>query len=212
MTDRTLGLAEVIQVAVKAQLLDTHTAMPAVVVSYDRNTQTASIQPAIKRRYLDGLAVNLPIIQNVPVQFPSNNHSFSHFDLYKDDEVLLIFSERSIDNWIKKGGVVESQDKRIHSLTDAFCVPGVRSEKQVFTPIGPEGSFEITNNGNSFIISKDGKIKINNEENELMAVMVELLTEMIAGKNLTTGGPLPKDPSYIAKLEGIKTKMESFLL
>jgi hypothetical protein len=212
MTKRTIGLAEIMQKAVKTQLLETHTSMPAVIISYDREKQTASVQPAIKRRYLDGVAVNLPIIQNVPVQFSSNKHSFVHFDLYRDDEVLLIFSERSIDNWVKKGGVVESTDKRMHSITDAFCVPGVRSEKKTFTPEGPEGSFEITNDGNSFIISKDGKIKINNSENELVAVMVELLTEMISGKNLTGVGPLEKSPDYIAKLDGIKVKMESFLL
>ena len=212
MTDRTDSLAQIIQTAVKSALVDTHTSMPGCIVSYNRDLQTCSVQPCIKRRYSTGEVVNLPIIQNVPVQFPGGGEFKMHYDLEKDDDVLIMFSERSIDEWIKKGGTVESTQKRIHDLTDAFVIPGVLPEPKAYSPQGPKGSFEISNGSNSFIISKDGKIKISNDDSELVSVLIELMTEMITGKNLTGVGPLGKDPQYLMKLNEIKTKLEGFKL
>lgn len=212
----TPSMADVIQDAMKGLLKDTHTSMPGRVISYDRTKQLAQIQPSLKRRYKDGRVINLPIIQNVPVLFQGNGAVRTHFDLVPGDYVLLLFSERSIDKWQVSGGEVLPGDRRMHHLSDAICIPGIRPNSETEIPKGNPGSYVVSNGENYFEVKADGKFVVKNSSNELMAVIVELLQEMItetekhiAGKNLTAIGPLEKEPIYITQLEDTKAKYEA---
>lgn len=220
----TLTLAATIQVAINSILRDTHTSMPGIIVSYDRAKQLAQVQPALKRKLVNGEELSYPVIQNVPVLFQGNETIKTHFDLKKGDSVLMIFSERSIDKWQDSGNEIVPGDKRKHHISDAICIPGLRPNTKAFEPKGSEGSFVIENDGSFFEIKNDGKFLIKNSENELMSVLVELVDEIVttltndaAGNNLTSTGPQPKDPGYVAlingsksKIEAIKAKLESF--
>lgn len=207
----TPTLQSLLQLSVKNALKEVHTSMPACVESYDREKQICSVVPCLKRVYSDGREVTLPLISNVPVCFQGSNDVHIHFDLKKGDEVLLVFSERSIDKWIVNGGTLASGDRRMFDLSDAIAIPGLRAIGNSFSPNSEVGSLEISN-GKSFLeVTNSGKWVIQNEKNELFSVLVELIDKMIEGKNLTTGGPLPKDPEYIAALNGIKEKLESFV-
>lgn len=54
------------------------------------------------------------------------------------------------------------------------------------------------------------KIKIENEENELMSVLSEFMDETIKGKTLTAIGPQPWDAVTIQKLQAVKAKLDTF--
>lgn len=127
-------LASNIKQGVDARLKDLHTAMPAIVESFDAEKQLATIQPAIRRIFItrDGdkeilVPSDLPILINVPVIFPRGGGFSLTFPVKKGDECLLTFCERSIDNWHETGEVKAPGARRFHSLSDATAFVGLSS-------------------------------------------------------------------------------------
>lgn len=176
-----ITLPELLNQAIDSRLADFNVCLPGVVESYDRTKQTAKIQPALKRKYLDGRVVNLPIINNVPIVFPRSTSSFIHFDLKKGDYVTLIFSQRSLDAWKEAGGVVSPNDPRRFNLSDAYGIPGGFPKSRGFTPSGAAGAIELSNKKNFVSLEEDGSVKI---ENEVGKVNVKSDGEL----NFTNGG------------------------
>lgn len=107
-------------------------ALPAEVVSYNPALQTLTAKPTVSGRYQDpetGALVPFPIpaISNVPVAFPGAGLFSITWDLVPGDPVLLVFADRSLDEW-KSTGLPETvpADVRRHDLTDAVAIPGLR--------------------------------------------------------------------------------------
>ena len=120
---------EVMSLAVNHYLQDVHTCMPGTITEYDPVKQRVSVKPSIKRRIVhsDGTEATeeIPVIPNVPMQFPRGGGAFFALPMKKGDPVLLHFAERSIDSWASSsGGVVDPNDVRMHDLTDAIATPG----------------------------------------------------------------------------------------
>lgn len=127
-------LPSVINQAIESKMVDLHTSTPGIVDSFDAETQTASVQPAIRRIFktLDGeneilVPTDLPLLINVPVIFPRGGGFSLTFPVKEGDECLLVFCERSIDNWHTYGGVKRPISRRFHSLSDAVCHVGLSS-------------------------------------------------------------------------------------
>ena len=124
--NETPTMAGALQAVIQTALLQMNTCLPGEVQSYNPLTGTVNVQPSIKRKYVkDAEVVLLPIINNVPLVFPRANDAAITFPVKKGDSVLLIFSQRSIENWKTTGGTVEAGDPRHHDLSDAFAIPGV---------------------------------------------------------------------------------------
>lgn len=217
-------LATLLQTAIDARLCDVHTSLPGIVKSYDRVTQTAKIQPSLMRKYSDGRVVSLPIINRVPIIFPRSKGKFIHFDLEPGDEVTLVFSERSLDTWKEKGGLVSPNDPRKFSLSDAKAYPGGSSIPNVFIPNGAQGSIEMSNGTNHMVIEKDGKTTIKNEggfiemssagkfkitdnTEELVSLISDLADE--CSKILTNTVYGPQAPINKAAFTALKAKIDS---
>jgi len=127
-------LASNIKEGIANRLKDLHTSMPGTIESFDPVTQTASIQPAIKRVFITREGVtetltptNLPILINVPVSFPRGGGFSMTFPVTKGDECLITFCERAIDTWHKFGGIRTPNAKRFHHLSDATATVGLSS-------------------------------------------------------------------------------------
>ena len=126
----TPTLAEVLQAAIRAELLDVHTMLPCKVKSYASETQKASIIPLLRKKYRDESIVDLPVINDVPVQWPSGGEAFIHLPLAAGDTGIAIFCEKSLDIWLSgSGGVVSPEDPRHHDISDAVFIPGVKTFK-----------------------------------------------------------------------------------
>ena len=127
-------LASNIKEGIANRLKDLHTSMPGIIESFDPVTQTASIQPAIKRVFITREGVtetltptNLPILINVPVSFPRGGGFSMTFPVVKGNECLITFCERAIDTWHKFGGIRTPNAKRFHHLSDATATVGLSS-------------------------------------------------------------------------------------
>ena len=164
---------------IEGRLKDLHTCLPGIIASFDPDTQTASVQPAIKRIFTEKGAVNLPLCVDVPVQFPGGGDFFLTFPVKPGDECMLHFSERCIDFWHANGGVQLPGEYRLHDLSDAVATVGINSQPRkipVFNAtdtelrsragdiritVKPSGTIEAVNPEGSHVLGADGSMTIN---------------------------------------------------
>ena len=98
-----------------------HVAMPGTVLSFDPETATVSVQPALRRRTPAGAVMTAPVLDGVPVFLPAPD-----FVPQAGDSCLLIFADFCIDGWASAGGPVLPPSPRMHDLSDAFAIVGFR--------------------------------------------------------------------------------------
>lgn len=131
MTPYVPNLAELLSGHVSRSLSELHTAMPGRVERYDRTTQTADVQPLVKRAVADEAGVesleSLPVVPSVPVVFPGAGDYAITFPIARGDTVLLVVASASLDRWLARGGEVDPDDERTHALSDAVAIPGLRA-------------------------------------------------------------------------------------
>lgn len=162
--EQTPSLAQVIKDMVDSSLFDVRVSMPAKVVEYDHETQKVTVQPIFKREYKDGTKLQLPKIYNVPVAFQRAGESIITMPLEKDNYVLLVCCDRSLEKWLSNGGDVTPDDVRHHSLSDAVAIPGVY-------PFNDPAS---VNNANDIIIKNqkgNGKLELRLKTNGHLQIL-----------------------------------------
>lgn len=221
--NETPSFAQVIQDHIEARLCDVHVALPASVEVYDHATQKATVQPQIKRIYRDGDEVLIPKIQDVPVAWPRANSAFLHFPLKKGDQVLLIFSERSIDEWKSQGGEVTPSERRKHAFSDAFALAGGYSfadpatvpdaenlwliHDKAMMKMRANGTMEFEGNKFKTTFDQSGKFKFEgNGGEELMKILSETLDLCSKMTTNTIFGPL--QVNEFAQFTALKTRLD----
>lgn len=121
--------AGLIRDAMEARLESVFTALPGEVIRYDADKQAADVQPMIKRvvRRSDGSAQaeDLPILPNVPVVFPAAGGFRLTLPVAKGDPVLLVFTQRPIDEWRRTGELSHPGDLRLHHPSGVVALPGL---------------------------------------------------------------------------------------
>lgn len=201
---------DIIRGAIDARLNTLHTALPGIVVSYDPDSNKATIQPALNKNYVTGMQP-MPILENVPVMFPN----FIRFPVNEGDYVLLVFAERSLDLWLSVGGQVTPTDPRKFDLSDAIAIPGLVPFTETFSDnnnqdfvINYAGSnIRIESNGN-IIIETGNRVGIGNATTEVLNILSQLmgLLQGPAVMGAAFGGPL--NPAFTAQVALIKAQLD----
>jgi hypothetical protein len=128
--NETPELETVLEEAVRTGMMDLRVALPCRVEKYNKERQEVDLQPLIKKQYRSNdEIVSLPIIPSVPVHFQSSDDggAFISLPLKVGDLGFCIVCDRSIDKWLSGDGQeVFPDDNRIHNLTDAIFLPGLR--------------------------------------------------------------------------------------
>jgi len=128
--------------------------MPGIIQSFDPETVTCVIQPAIKGSETDEagnpVSLNLPLLVDVPVVFPRGGGVTLTFPVKAGDECLVIISDCCIDFWWQSGGVQEPVDTRRHDLSDAFAIVGPQSQAQKISGISSSAAQLRTDDGAAF--------------------------------------------------------------
>ena len=145
---------------IEGRLKDLHTCLPGIIASFDPDTQTASVQPAIKRIFTEKGAVNLPLCVDVPVAFPGGGDFFLTFPVKAGDECILMFSERAIDNWHASGGTQTPAEYRLHDLSDGIAIVGLNSQPHKLAALQMTGAELRTRSRSTYIRLEDGTIYI----------------------------------------------------
>lgn len=204
MSEVTPTLSQVLKDAINSRLIDMRVSIPAIVTKYDSEKQTVSAQPALLTKDDDGNTDPLPVVSNIPVLFHRANKAFITMPIVVGDSVLLIFSDRSIDRWKVKGGLVDPNDARIHDLTDAFAIPGGYPSGSVIEQTVDTEAIQIGNDKTTMKIHPDGKLQVENDMYELVTILSDLIQGIIDARVITLLGPMPllslTDPFPLIKL------------
>lgn len=143
-----------------------NTSMPAKVINTDNldRDQTVDVLPMINNAFDDGTALEYPPILDVPVIFPSAGGGLLSFPIAVDDTILLVFSQKSLDEWMESrsfGNVgFTPSDKRTYSLNDAIAFPGLYTKKNNLQPNTTD--VELKFNGMSITLQESGSLSIDN--------------------------------------------------
>jgi hypothetical protein len=105
---------EVIHESIKRSLDGVHTAIPAIVSTYNAALQQVAVQPVI-----DGM----PPLEDVPVAWPRGGGHFLHMPIIPTDAVLLVFCEQDFNPWRLGGIPLAPALLRRHGLF-AYAIPG----------------------------------------------------------------------------------------
>jgi len=127
---RSPELVEVLRAVMDKALSDVYVALPGKVEKYDAQLQKADVKPLIQEPYInedgtEGLD-DLPVLTDVPVWFPRGGGYFLSLPVQTGDNVLLIFNDLSIDNFMASVGSrsLDPVDLRKHDISDAVAIPG----------------------------------------------------------------------------------------
>lgn len=130
---------EALRVAMEGHQAGIWTALPGILQSYDEKVLTCTVQPSVQgqQREQDGSwkDVNLPVLLDCPVIFPSGGGFALTFPLKKGDEGLIIIASRCIDSWWYSGGVQKQARVRMHDLSDGFFLPGPFSKPRALSNV-----------------------------------------------------------------------------
>lgn len=138
------------------------TAMPGIVKAYRRTASdglVVDVQPAIQALIRqvpsgEGKWVNMPLLLDCPVYFPSGGGFTLTFPIAVGDECLVVFASRCIDAWFESGGSANQQaELRMHDLSDGFAFVGFRSKPQTLSPTPSATAVELRSDGGETKIS-----------------------------------------------------------
>jgi hypothetical protein len=153
-------MAQAVLDAIWSVLNGIHTALPGHVTEYDATKQRASVKPQLKKNFLDGTELSLPVITDVPVVFPRTAKASLTFPVEQGDKVLLVFSERSLEEYLSLGTETKPQDRRKFDLSDAIAILGLYS----FADTSPSDgeSVELKYQDAKVTIKRDGEMSLDN--------------------------------------------------
>ncbi len=212
----TPKMTEVLRQAIEQRICDLYTSMPGEIAEYDINTGLCTVKPLLKRKYVaETNSIELPLIANVPVCFPRMGKSRLRLPVTIGDEGEIRWQMRSIDIWLKTGGTVDPVDPRKFNIADATFWPGLTSQANKPVLNGAATSLVLENDKGFIEVTPSGKFKITNGTEEVLAIIVDTLTEMIdemneQGNNDFTNTIFgPQQPVNFAAYNSLKTKYEA---
>lgn len=209
MSQEVTYLVDAIRSAVQSRLVDVRVSIPAVVTKFYPADQTADVQPSLRRKLPDGSLVNLPVVNRAPVQYPRTARGGVKFPLFPGDQVTLLISDRSLDVWKSKGGLVDPAEGRMFNLSDAQVIPGV------FAPAEAEEGFPdadmIVEWGSSRLrLKEDGTMGLGAVGGEELLTILKDLADACADIKTTVDG-FPTPPNNAGDFSAIAGRLAALI-
>lgn len=188
----TPTLADLLDAVFTARMAEIPHALPGVVISYDRTSQSATVRPCVRfRRILEGGVEEYyqpPAIGGVPVGF-SNGGAGSYsitFPIEPGDLVFIVFVDRSIEEYLDaatpaKAADVTPTDTRRFSLQDCYALPVGRPFKAALPSDDVRADALRINAGNAYIEVKGSEITVEAATVKLGATASESLLKSSFG-------------------------------
>lgn len=121
-------LSEYLKTEFEYSMAEMWFACPGVVssISGDLSDLRVNVKPVINELYADGSTEEHLDILSVPVIMPGSSTTLISFPVNPGDTVLLVFSQRSMDNFkIGNGQPTQPNDARKFQAEDAIAIPGL---------------------------------------------------------------------------------------
>jgi hypothetical protein len=209
-------MTDAIRNSVLYQLMNIHTAFPGSIVDYDYTTQKASIQPVIDKKYTDGTTQPMPILNNVPVIFPSSGGAGITMPVKPGDTCLVVCCERSIDDWLATGTQGPPFDPRKLDLSDGVAIMGLYPFTETSTAdnntdllVSYSGSsIRIKENGD-ILIKTSSKVAIGTATTEVLDVISQLMTLLQGGLVMGAAFNGPLNVAFTSQVSTLQTQLNT---
>ena len=177
----TKSLPQLLLDYLRSNQIELHTSFPAQILSIDA-PGIVTIQPSIKRTFVNGQVLPLTALKNVPVRFPRGGGYSVRYPIAVGDSGLAVISERSLDIWKLQGGTVDPKDNRLHNLSDAVFFPGLYPTNDPI-PVTNASALEVTV-GEAFLsVQPGGRFLFKGASQELMDLLDQTLALLKAVNN-----------------------------
>lgn len=127
----------------------------------------------IKLHYRDSNGDEITAV-SVPIMYQGNKNTVDDFELTSGDELLVLFSDRTLEQWTQLGDTVpqDISNKVKDSLNHALCIP-ISTHHSL-----PDITSEPIDSsvGRRIIVKSGKKIQIGNDTDELLALFDQVLT------------------------------------
>jgi len=198
-----IDVSKVIRDAITSHINAIHTSTPARIIAVN-DDNTVDVKPLISVKQ-GGKFRQLPILQGVPFLTSSIGLSGLFLRPSVGDDVLVVFTESNIDNYLANRNYSTSSDARRFSLNDGFAIMGI-SDYKIDDGIGVtlryknasidlnDDSQVVLNGGSDSAVSWD---KFNTEMTKLKADVSTAITAL--------GGTIVHTSNFdLCKVEDIK--------
>jgi len=153
-------LTELIQRSFIEMMKDVGTSIPGNILAYDPDTQLAQLQIGIQRVDVNGVTFTPPPLIECPVYVYGGDFTVET-QIDPGTEGIIFFSQRCIDAWNDTGGVANIPILRFHDFSDAYFLPGMRSQPNVVSGHANNGIRLRNKAGDKYIwLKNDGTADI----------------------------------------------------
>lgn len=165
--------------------------LPARVISYNRATNRAQVQPLISIISTSGTQVGRAPIAAVPVLALGGGNMFINFPLGPGDLGWIEASDRDISLFLQSAQMSPPNDTRVHSFEHGRFVPDV-FDNYTFTP--DAGAMVISSlDGSTRLVMSEGKINLIAADVQINSTTAEInatssVTVNTASYNINTTG------------------------
>lgn len=142
---------------------DLYVSIPCKVLAYDPNECVVNVQIMVLKQEKDGTFIKEPVLERVPVQFPTVNDCSITFPIKVGDKGVLHFCHDNIDNVFINTDEEEKDSyppyvNSKHDVTNCFFTVGLRSFDE--TPVKRTDTFDLYFGDSRLTFSEDGKIEL----------------------------------------------------
>lgn len=162
--ERFENTVELLTRLISAANVNLRVAMPGIIEDFNAQTQTATVQIAIREKVvLQGNPewTEIPLLVDVPIIFPRAGGYSITFPVRKGDECLVIFADCCYDAFWQSGTVQNQMDRRRHDLSDGMAIVTGISQPNRLADVSQD-SLQIRNDAGTAIMEiQDTTININ---------------------------------------------------
>lgn len=164
-------LGYVIEEAVKTALRAARVSLPGRIVSYDVLTQTAEVKIQLeiplnkldtRNEVLRGQHVHeaLPNLHSVPIGHPSGGGFYVHFPMAEGDFVWVMFSDLSMDEFVRTGTISKPKDITSHGLFPYAFPSHDPSKPNAISPPPASNKLVLGSSGGTGIVRVEGDLEV----------------------------------------------------
>lgn len=193
----------------------------ATVTKFDSEKQTVDAQINYKRTYqvfnkqtgnYDQKLEDYPQLIDCPAIFLGGGSGALTFPVEADDECLILFNDRDMDNWFQGGNSSGVATQRLHSFSDGIAIVGLRSLGNVLENFDSERA--VLRKGQALVgVGKNDLVKVANNLYTLNQLLQELVTDVknLITTNAVVGAPCTVSPATQAILTSTANKIAGLL-
>lgn len=197
----------------------------ARIESFDAGNQTVRASMAYEKTFYDQTKTgkfverqeSYPVLIDCPAVVLKGGDFSLKMPIKQGDECLVIFNDRSIDQWFATGSNKRLDSNRLHAFNDAIVLVGLSSSVNSLSGyqddkiVLGDGTHDLILGGGSATLRKDGaqvavgdRVSIRNGTANLMGILTDIMNVLTVASGVSTSGIAANAlPPITTKINGL---------